>query len=173
MPSKQQMEPLETQKLSETEAPIRDQNELTPIKSSLNDDKSVLVDELNEKIDLITEYQAQIKALTRKNSELVATRDTLAINVATLTSTSVEQEKKVTELNSNLDKVKLESKNALQSASEFKKLFDQSQHQIKILQCNNDELHHRQQLLHDELVKAEAQIDLIQEILLREQGLYL
>ena len=38
-------------------------------------------------------------------------------------------------------------------------------------ELENQELQHRQQLLQDELVKAEAQIELIKDLLLREPGL--
>ena len=33
------------------------------------------------------------------------------------------------------------------------------------------EYHHRQQLRHDEMIKAGAQIDLVKDVLLREAGL--
>ena len=42
---------------------------------------------------------------------------------------------------------------------------------IEALKAENNELNHRQQLMNEELVKAEGQIELIKDLLLREQGL--
>lgn len=39
------------------------------------------------------------------------------------------------------------------------------------LEAENAEAHRRHQLMQDEMVKAEAQIELIKDLLLREQGL--
>lgn len=42
---------------------------------------------------------------------------------------------------------------------------------IDELQQQTEDAHQRQQLLQEELTRAEAQIDLIKDLLLREQGL--
>jgi hypothetical protein len=43
--------------------------------------------------------------------------------------------------------------------------------QVQRLNSENQELMHRQQLMNEELVKAEGQISLIKDLLLREQGI--
>lgn len=43
--------------------------------------------------------------------------------------------------------------------------------QVQRLSAENQELSHRQQLMNEELVKAEGQISLIKDLLLREQGI--
>jgi hypothetical protein len=43
--------------------------------------------------------------------------------------------------------------------------------QVQRLSAENHELSHRQQLMNEELVKAEGQISLIKDLLLREQGI--
>jgi hypothetical protein len=46
-----------------------------------------------------------------------------------------------------------------------------SQERLQQLESANQDLHNRQHLQHEELVKAEAQIELIKDLLLREQGI--
>jgi hypothetical protein len=43
--------------------------------------------------------------------------------------------------------------------------------QVQRFSAENQELSHRQQLMNEELVKAEGQISLIKDLLLREQGI--
>jgi hypothetical protein len=51
------------------------------------------------------------------------------------------------------------------------KASDELAEKLKVAEAANQELAHRQQLMNDELVKAEAQIELIKDLLLREPGL--
>ena len=60
---------------------------------------------------------------------------------------------------------------AQKSVAEQKKTFDNGQQQIKTLENQASESLQRQQLLQEELIKAEAQIELIKDLLLREPGL--
>ncbi|WP_346796468.1 hypothetical protein R5M92_13415 [Halomonas sp. Bachu 37] len=55
--------------------------------------------------------------------------------------------------------------------TEQKQVNEKAQQAIKQHEHENQTLQHRQQLLQDELVKGEAQIDLIKDLLLREPGL--
>jgi hypothetical protein len=48
---------------------------------------------------------------------------------------------------------------------------DEAQQRLQQQESDNLESSHRQQLMHEELVRAEAQIDLIKDLLLREPGL--
>ena len=51
------------------------------------------------------------------------------------------------------------------------KEFSATQLRCQELESINQNLENRQQLLHEELVKAEAQIELIKDLLLRESGI--
>ena len=48
---------------------------------------------------------------------------------------------------------------------------NESQERQQHLESANQDLQNRQQYLHEEMVKAEAQIELIKDLLLREQSL--
>ena len=48
---------------------------------------------------------------------------------------------------------------------------DEMTNVANLLRLENDDLRNRQKLMQDELLKAETQIDLIKDLLLRESGL--
>jgi peptidoglycan hydrolase CwlO-like protein len=56
-------------------------------------------------------------------------------------------------------------------AQERSKQINDLQQQIQSRQAGEVDLAARQQLMHEEMVRAEAQIDLIKDMLLREQGI--
>ena len=54
---------------------------------------------------------------------------------------------------------------------ELKTVLQMAQEKIEGLQTENQSLLHRQQLMNEELIKAEGQVNLIKDLLLREQGI--
>ncbi len=70
-----------------------------------------------------------------------------------------------------MDKIAAERDQLQKSLSENGKSLEDARQQIQQLEQEASESLHRQQLLHEELIKAEAQIELIKDLLLREPGL--
>ncbi len=58
-----------------------------------------------------------------------------------------------------------------QVKAELQKQLEEFKQRQPSLEAENQELRHRQQLQQDELFKAEAQIELIKDLLLRDAGL--
>ena len=90
-----------------------------------------------------TECQAQIDALVQEKAQLLATQEALSKDKADLSQ-------------------------QLQTKA---KAIDEQVLRIKAAEAENQDLAARQQLMNDELLKAEAQIELIKDLLLREPGL--
>lgn len=148
---------------------------------------------------LASQHQGQIDTLTKDKADLTTERDALAQARAELTQTRDEQAKLATERQAQVealqkakaaaeqlaterqgqidklakDKADLtkERDQALQKAKEIQQRLDDSQKQLTHLQDETLETQRRQQCLQEELVKAEAQIELIKDLLLREPGL--
>lgn len=135
----------------------------------------------NEKSKLTADRDAQVKAKT----EALAQRDAeVAAKTQALTQCDAVTKEKdsLTAAQDSLLKVKADLTSArdaeskaktaalTQVATEVQAKADLLQHNAH-LQADNAVLQARQQLLHEELVKAEAQIDLIKDLLLREPSL--
>lgn len=110
------------------------------------------------------ERQAQIDALTQtaatlteEKTALAALRDALQGEVATLTRVRDEQGKLAAESKTERESLQIQLK--------------QKGSRITQLESELAEFVARQQLLNDEMIRAEAQIDLIKDVLLREPGL--
>ena len=104
-----------------------------------------------------TEAAAQRDAEAKAKSEAIAQRDALAKEKAALTAARDEQAKLATERQTAL---------ATQQQATASK-----QQRLQQLDADNQEFAARQSMLQEELIKAEAQIDLIKDLLLREPGL--
>lgn len=126
---------------------------------------------LAEQTRLATERQAQLDQLTKEKAELTAARDALAKDKTALTQARDEQSQLATERKAQLDKITTERDQLQKSLNENKKALEGAKQQIQQLEEEASESLHRQQLLHEELIKAEAQIELIKDLLLREPGL--
>lgn len=125
---------------------------------------------LVEQTRLANERQTQIDMLAKESAELSAARDALAEEKAELTKTRDEQTKLASERKAQLEKITAERDQFQKSVVEQKKNFDNAQQQIKALENEASESLQRQQQLEEELTKAEAQIELIKDLLLREPG---
>jgi len=90
-----------------------------------------------------TEAQARIAALEQQQSDWVAQQQALVKEKSDLGNTLAETQKTVEKLRADI-----------------------SDRESDLAECR-----HRQQLMNDELLKAEAQIELIKDLLLREPGL--
>ena len=162
---------LANERQAQIEALAHEKAELTAARDALAKDKIALTQARNEQTKLASERQTQIDALAKEKSELATAHDALAKDKTELTKTRDEQTKLANERKAQLDKITAERDQVQKSVAEQKKSLDNAQQQIKTLENETSESQQRQQLLQEELVKAEAQIELIKDLLLREPGL--
>jgi hypothetical protein len=109
--------------------------------------------EAKAKAEAIAQRDAEAKA----KSEAIAQRDQLAKDKAALTVARDEQAKLATERQAALVTLQQESETKLQ--------------RYQRMEADNQEHAMRQQMMQDELIRAEAQIELIKDLLLRDPGL--
>jgi len=162
---------LATERQAQLDQLGKEKAELTAARDTLAKDKTALAQARDEQAKLATERQAQLDQLSQEKAELTAARDSLAKDKTALTQARDEQAKLVTERQTQLDKITTERDQLQKSLNENKKALEGAKQQIQQLEEEASESLHRQQLLHEELIKAEAQIELIKDLLLREPGL--
>ncbi len=109
--------------------------------------------EAKAKAEAVAQRDAEAKA----KSDAIAQRDQLAKDKAALTAARDEQAKLATERQNALVTLQQESETKLQ--------------RYQRMEADNQEHAMRQQMMQDELIRAEAQIELIKDLLLREPGL--
>jgi len=141
---------LAAERQAQLEAFAREKAELLAIRDALASEKAVLAGALDEQTKAANDRQARIDALTQEMTDLAAMRDEL-------TGERDQQTKRAEELSAKLDALTAE-KSALSA-------------HYAALQQTIDESQHRQQLLEEEMIKANVQLGLIKDILLREPGL--
>ena len=164
--------------------------------TAARNEKATLATERLAQVDALTqaseEFQKQLSAVTARHGELekqvqaltVARNEQGTLAAERLTQMealvrakqALEQQKSV--LTEQLGQLEKDVKALAQARDEQAKLATERQIQIASLQqqmeskrTSDAELSARQQLMHDELLRAEAQIDLIKDVLLREPGL--
>ncbi|MCQ4253823.1 hypothetical protein [Stutzerimonas stutzeri] len=162
---------LATERQVQLDQLTKEKAELTASCDALAKDKTALTQARDEQAKLVTERQAQLDQLTQEKAELTAARDTLAKDKTALTQARDEQAKLAADRKTQLDKITAERDQLQKSLNENKKALEGAKQQIQQLEEEASESLHRQQLLHEELIKAEAQIELIKDLLLREPGL--
>ncbi|QFG28870.1 hypothetical protein F6476_06445 [Pseudomonas umsongensis] len=162
---------LASERQAQIDALGKEKADLTSARDALTKEKTELAKARDEQAKLASECQAQIDTLSKEKADLTSARDALAKEKTELTKTRDEQTKLAIEGKVQLDKITAERDQVQKSVAEQKKTFDNAQLQIKTLENEASESLHRQQLLQEELIKAEAQIELIKDLLLREPGL--
>jgi uncharacterized protein (DUF3084 family) len=143
---------------------IADSAELAKIRDQLG---TQLAAETNARTEALAQRDVEAKAKTeaiarcdaeaKARSEAITQRDTLAKDKAALTFARDEQVKLATERQNALVTLQQDSETKLQ--------------RYQRMEADNQEHAMRQQMMQDELIRAEAQIDLIKDLLLREPGL--
>ena len=109
----------------------------------------------------IQQKDAQIAALTKEKTELAAARDVESKAKATAVA---ERDAAVKAKDDTITKL-------TQERDQARKQHADQAARMQQLEAENAEAHHRHQLMQEEMIKAEAQIELIKDLLLREQGL--
>lgn len=120
---------------------------------------------------LANERQARLEALGKAANELAAERDTLAQDNARLSETCDAQTRLASECKAQLHKASEQRDQQQKALAEHKDTAEANLHYVQTLEREAAEYQHRQRLLEEELVKSEAQLDLIKDLLLREPGL--
>ena len=150
------------------------QGELATL-AQTRDELSKLVAESHSRIEELTQERDSHAQATRERNahidNLNRTNATLTEEKLTLTAHHEAQQAEVASLAEARDE---QSKLATQREAELKKLQTQLQQQtarITQFEAELPERDARQRLLNDEMTRAEAQIDLIKDLLLREPGL--
>ena len=149
----------------------KEKADIATARDALAKEKTELIKSRDDQAKLASERHTEIDQLRKEKADIAAARDALANEKTELTKTRDNQTKLANDLKEQLDKIILERDQYQKSASDSKKSVDSAQLRIKTLEYENNESQHRQRLLHDELGRAEAQIDLIKDLLLREPGL--
>lgn len=146
-------------------------SELALINEALENQRAELAGACQMQTQFADERQARADALSATASELASERDALAKGNARLTETCDAQTRSAGEYKAHLDKVS-EQRDQLQKAlTEHKDTLEANQGYVHTLEREAVEYQHRQRLLEEELVKSEAQLELIKDLLLREPGL--
>lgn len=138
------------------------------LRAKLAQDRQAEIDTLtanrNTQAKLAAERQQQIDQLTQGRDEQTriaqerqARIEALAADRDTLARTATERQEQLDQLTSQRD--------------EARRRMQQQQDRLQALEAEGQETEMRQQLLQEELVKAEAQLELIKDLLLREPGL--
>jgi len=122
---------------------------LKQVQAQREQDIAQLTQARDEQAQLATERQATLDAQTKEKAELSQAKVQLESEKSALAGRYEEQEK---------------------LAAERLKQINELQQQIQTREASEEELASRQQLMHEEMVRAEAQIDLIKDILLSRES---
>ena len=127
---------------------------------------------LAAKVESLQSQKTQAdKTATELQQQLQVAKDNsagLATTVESLQSQKAQTDKTSTELQQQLDKHKSDLAAVAKHAATRLDKINQLEKTNKQLQDTNTQLNARQQLLENEMLKAEAQIDLIKELILKE-----
>lgn len=147
---------------------------LTQEKNCLAAARDELTGERDQQAKLATERQVQLDTLAKQKAELLAAHDALAQEKAGLVAARDEQAKLANERQARIDALTLEKADlatardslTAERDQQAKRAAERDEH-VRRLEAELQENLVRQGLLQDELVKGEAQIELIKDLLLR------
>ena len=169
---------LANERKAQLDALTSEKTELIAARDALSQDKAALTTARDEQTKLANERKAQLDALTSEKTALITANDVLSQDKAALTTTRDEQTRLAEERKAQLEKVTSERDQVQKAAAEQKKNLDATQQklmtqqqEIKQQEVETNESNLRQHLMQQELIKAEAQIEIIKDLLLREPGL--
>ena len=169
---------LANERKTQLDALSSEKTELIAARDVLDKEKGLLTAARDEQTKLANERKTQLDALTSEKTELIAARDALNKEKAVLTAARDEQTKLAEERKTQMDKVSLEHSKVQCMAAEQKRNFDALQQKlmtqqqlIKHQEAESKESNLRHIFMQEELIKAEAQVELIKDLLLREPGL--
>lgn len=126
---------------------------------------------LDEQILLLTECQQRMARLTKTSEDQTKLAGERQAQLEQLTKAKEEQTKLAAERQQQLAQLTKASEEQTKLTAERQKQVVDTQERLQQIQVQNKELASRQALLQEELVRAEAQIDLIKDVLLPESSL--
>ena len=113
---------------------------------------------------LAVERQTQVQQISQE-------RDEQAKQLSESKTQLAQSQQAKTQLDQQLKERQTQIDNLTKSRDEQSKKVEQHAQRISLLEADRKEQDARQQMLSDEMIRAEAQIDLIKDVLLREPGL--
>jgi len=151
---------------------------LRELQSKLEEAKTELSGRYEEQLKLTVERDRELEALKQSQSKLEEEKTVLAGRYEEQLKLAAERDRELELLKQSQAKLEQE-KTALAGryeqqskvAVERLKQINELQQQIQNRQAGEADLAARQQLMHEEMVRAEAQLDLIKDMLLREPGI--
>ena len=120
-----------------------------------------------EKAAVTQQLEAAQKELETSKANLQAAQKTIKDS----TDAKIKSEQALTDAKKDLEITKKSQADLQKQLAEKTRELQSVQLTIEALKVENNGLNNRQQLMNEELVKAEGQIELIKDLLLREQGL--
>jgi len=169
--------------LSDTQQQLKECQEQWKVSQAQSQQKQMLLQsQLDEQLKLQDQAQEQAQEKNTQHEKQIAELSKL---LQAHQQAEAEHKQSVIKLKADLQKsyesvvvAKSESETVKKSQADLQKqLTDKTQDlksvqaNIEVLKAENNELNHRQQLMNEELVKAEGQIELIKDLLLREAGI--
>jgi hypothetical protein len=132
----------------------------------------------NEQAKLVAQHEAQLQAAAQAEAksqalveQLTAARDGLQVQVQALKQAKAEVERLAQDRLVQVDKLERARDDQAMLAVELQRRLDEVTKSKADLEESTSELRLRQRLMDEELIKAEGQIELIKDVLLREPGL--
>lgn len=113
----------------------------------------------------------QIKALAKEIEQIKVEQQALKIEKDNITAAQESNAKAKDAETAATNKAKSERDALAKENQALKAKYQENQERMQHLESANQDLQNRQYQQHEELVKAEAQIELIKDLLLREQGI--
>ncbi len=170
-----QLAKLAAERQAQLDTLAKENAELLVSRNALGLEKTELAAACDEQAKLAIERQTLIETLSQEKNGLVAVRDALAKEKVALTAARDEQAKLANESQARIDDLTqgkadlttVRDNLTAERARQSKLAADRDEH-IRLLEAELHESLVRLRLMQDELVKGEAQIELIKDLLLRE-----
>jgi len=167
---------------SAVQAQVEEQKKLATERQSKIDELTIALQaeveklkDVSTRLDGVTAEKATVaQQIEAAQKELETSKANLQVaqkTVKDLTDAKTKSEQALTEAKKDLETTKKSQADLQKQLADKTQELQFVQSTIEALKVENNELNHRQQLMNEELVKAEGQIELIKDLLLREQGL--
>lgn len=130
--------------------------------------EQLIIDERKSAVAANAEFEKQLQACEQQMQAVKDNSAGLVAKVDSLQNQKVQMDKTVADLQQQLDKHKSDLTTVTKHAATRLEKINQLESTVRRQQEENQQLSARQQALQQEMLKAEAQIDLIKELILKE-----
>ena len=139
------------------------------------DEQTQLANERASQIESLNQAKAGAEKLAAERQtqlqQVSQDRDAKGLQLAESQSQHTHIQQKIAELEQQLKERQAKIESLIHTRDEQSKKISQQTQRITQLETEQSEMDARQNLLNEEMIRAEAQIDLIKDVLLREPGL--